>query len=100
LRCGGRHRLWRRRRSSFAIGADQSEKSTYGNFLSQWANDLLDDSGIKNFDLDRGLFRIDNGDDVSPLDRVAGLDQPLEDGAGLHVGTQGRHAKFSHGHPS
>ena len=47
-----------------------------------------------------GLFRVDHGDDVPALDRVAGFDQPLEDGADLHVGTESGHAEFSHDHPS
>ena len=56
--------------------------------------------GFENLDLDGGLFRVDYGDDVSALDRVAGFDQPLQDGADLHIGTQSGHAKFSHVHPS
>ena len=39
---------------------------------------------------------LDYGDDVTALDQVTRLDQPLDECAGLHVGTKRGHAKFGH----
>jgi hypothetical protein len=50
--------------------------------------DGLDDSHIKDLDLDRRFFRIHYGNDVPALYRVSWFDQPLNQGAGFHVGTQ------------
>ena len=54
---------------------------------------ILDDSGFENLHLDGRLLGIDHRDDISALDRVAGFDQPLKNGADLHVGPQSRHAE-------
>jgi hypothetical protein len=48
----------------------------------------LDSPRFEHFDLDRGLFRIDHGDNVPALHPVARFDEPLDEGAGLHIGTQ------------
>lgn len=49
------------------------------------------------FDLDRALLRIDDRDDVAALDRIAGVPDPLDQRAGLHVGAERGHPEFSHG---
>ncbi len=59
-------------------------------------DDLGNDAFVEDLDLDGALLGLDNGDDVALLDPLPGLDQPFDDGAGLHVGAERRHPEISH----
>jgi len=82
---------------SLAVAAHCRQRRTHRHFLP-WLNDeRLDDAAFENFDFDDALLGFYQRHDVAALDRIARLHAPLDDGAVLHVGTERRHAKFTHG---
>ena len=60
---------------------------------------LVDHPVLEDLHLDLRLAGVHQRDDVAPLDRVAGLDVPLEHRAGLHVGAERGHHEVTHGRP-
>jgi hypothetical protein len=58
--------------------------------------DLIDDAGLEDLDLNRALLRLDHGDHVAAPHLLARLLQPFHQGAGLHVGAKGRHDEVAH----
>ena len=51
---------------------------------------------LEHLDLDVGLVRVDDGDELPPNDVITRGHQPLHEGALLHVGTQGGHQELTH----
>ena len=94
-----RLRLRRRWRARFAVGGDQRHGGADRNLFAFLHHEALQDAVLEHLDLDRAFLGLDHGDDIAALDRVARLDQPLEERAGLHVGAERGHAEFSHDCP-
>ena len=100
-RGGGRRRRGRRGRRTAAatVRADRVQGREHGPDRHPRAlrdEQLVDHAVLEDLDLDLGLARVDDRDDVAALDRVAGLDVPLEQRAGLHVGAERRHQELTH----
>ena len=80
-----------------ARAAHEREDRAHRHLGLRLHQDLLDDPVLPDLDLDRALVGLDDGHDVAAHHAVARLHLPLDEGARLHVGAQGRHAEFSHG---
>ena len=96
----GRRRGWRGGRDAglgFELGSNPRERRADRHLGVEIDQDLLDLAGLEDLDLDGALLRLDHGDDVAALDPIAGLDQPLDQRARLHVGAEGGHAELDHG---
>ncbi len=83
----------------FELGSNPCERNPDRYLGVQIDEDLLNLACLEDFDFDGAFLRLDHGNDVTALYLIAGLDPPLDQRAGLHVGTEGGHAEFDHGAP-
>ena len=81
----------------FLIRTDPRKRRADWHFGADLDQHLLNPTGFENFDLDRTLLRLDNGDDIASLHMVSRLDRPFDQSARLHVGAERGHAEFRHG---
>ena len=65
-----------------------------GTLVPTSTRNSLDRARLEDLDLDRPLLRLHHGDDVAALDRIARLDQPLDERSRFHVGAQRGHAEL------
>ena len=70
---------------------DRRQGRPDGDRLADRDEVLADDAVGEDLDLDLGLLGVDQRHDVATMDLVAGLDEPFEDDAAFHVGTERRH---------
>ncbi len=82
-----------------AVELDDRQRRPDRDALADRDEELVDDAGLEDLDIDVGLVGVDDGDDVAAAHLVAGLHPPLDDRPGLHVGAEGRHAELSHEPP-
>ena len=57
---------------------------------------LAEDAGFEDLDLDRPLLGLHDGDHLAALHRVAGMLQPLDERPGFHIRPQRGHAELAH----
>jgi hypothetical protein len=79
------------------LGTNASERGTNRHLATDINQNSFDLSGFEDFDFNRALLSFDHRDDIATLHQISGLDHPLDECASLHIGAEGRHAKFGHG---
>jgi hypothetical protein len=77
-----------RRDKNFTVSANQREDCSNWHLIPFMRNDTFDDASDKNLDLDGCFFGIDHGNNVTPFNGIARLNEPLNNSACLHVGTE------------
>src|SRR3972149_5634839 len=89
----GRRRDCRRRCSGRlrALGADDGHDRADRDLVAGAEQQPLDDAAEHRLDLDDRLLRVDPGEDVALLNTVAGLLEPGDELASLHVGAEYGH---------
>ena len=70
------------------IRTDPGKRRADGHFGADLDQHLLNPTGFENFDLDRTLLCLDNGDDIASLHMVSRLHRPFDQSARLHVGAE------------
>ena len=79
-------------------GLQLSHGSTDGHRLSAFDKLAAHDAVMKNLYLDSALLGLHHGDYVPLGKDLAGLEDPCDESAGLHIGTEGGHTvESSHG---
>ncbi len=96
------HRMTRRccNRLTARRRADHGQRCSDRDRLSERHQKFFDHARLEHLDFDRAFLRLDDGHDIAVLDCVAGRFEPLDEFAGLHIGTERGHAELAHQRPS
>ena len=92
----GRGGYRRRGITRSAVGPDRRHPGAHRHFGTRRDVQRLDHARLEALDVDDALLGLDFRDDVAAADGLAGLDTPLHQRGGLHVGTEARHDEVRH----